>query len=184
MNSKNRNSAVAVGICVALCLLAACFFLYFSLTGFGSIVAAFSAGYTDQGVFQLKVLDGSTKQPVANAAVVLPQTGQTFSTDANGQSPEISVPILADSRLDNLQKQDWGGVCILVYADGYIPYALFDMQVEANKKRAGPTILVFKKGATQTDDPLNIVEAPERAWVNALVEKYQPQASAAQPSEP
>ncbi len=173
-SQKKPFSAAVVIVCAALCLLAASFSLYFSLTGFGSIVSAFSAGYTDQGKFQLKVLDGSTKQPVENATVVLPITGISYTTDSQGQTPEISVPILTDSRYDGIQKQDWGDVCVLVYADGYIPYALFDMQVEPNKKRNGPTVLIFQKGATQTDDPFNIVEAPSRAWVNALVEKYEP----------
>lgn len=175
MSSQKKNfSAIVLIVCAALCLLAACFSLYFSLTGFGSIVSAFSAGYTDQGKFQLKVLDGSTREPVGNATVVLPLTGKTYTTDSQGQSPEISVPILTDSRYDGIQKQDWGDVCIIVYADGYVPYALFDMQVQPNKKRTGPIVLIFKQGATQTDDPFNIVEAPSRAWVNALVEKYEP----------
>lgn len=174
MSSQKNNTAAAVVVCVVLCLLTACFSLYFSLTGFGSIVSAFSAGYTDQGIFRLRVLDAVTNQPVAGAEVVLPQTGQVFSTDSNGQTPEISVPVLADARLDGVHKQDWGGVCVLVYANGYIPYALFDMQVESNKKRAGPTVLIFQQGTTQTDDPFSIVEGPQRAWVNALVEKYRP----------
>ncbi|MEI6100382.1 MAG: hypothetical protein WCP73_00970 [Eubacteriales bacterium] len=179
MSSQKKNvSAAAVIVCVALCLLAACFSLYFSITGFGSIVSAFSAGYTDTGTFQLKVLDGSTKKPVQNASVVLPITGKTYATDVQGQTPDISVPILTDSRFDGIQKQDWGDVCVIVYADGYIPYALFDMQVQPNKKRTGPTVLIFQKGTTQTDDPFNIVEAPERVWVNALVEKYNPKPSA------
>jgi hypothetical protein len=178
-SQKKTFSAAVVIVCAALCLLAASFSLYFSVTGLGTIVSAFSAGNTDQGAFQLTVLDGSTKNPVKNASVVLPLTGKTYTTDAQGQSPEISVPILSDNRFDGIQKQDWGDVCVLVYADGYIPYALFDMQVEPNKRRTGPTVLIFQKGTTQSDDPFNIVEAPERAWVNALVQKYEPQASTA-----
>ncbi|MPM98229.1 hypothetical protein SDC9_145413 [bioreactor metagenome] len=84
------------------------------------------------------------------------------------------MPIFTDTLYNDIQKQDWGSVCVLVYAEGYVPYALFGMQVESGKKRLGPTILIFPEGVAQSDAPLNIVEAPQRAWVDALVEKYQP----------
>jgi hypothetical protein len=174
-NQRNLFPAVAVTVCVALCLISAFFSLYFSTTDAQGYVSAFAAGNTDSGVFQLKVLDGVTKEPIAKASVVLPQTGKTYLTDAQGQTEEIRVPIFKDNLYNGLKKQDWGNVCVLVYVDGYVPYALFDMQVESNKKRTGPTILMFSEGSTQSDDPFNIVEAPNRAWVNALVEKYKPE---------
>ena len=179
-NQRNLFPAVAITVCVALCLISAFFSLYFSTTDAQGYVSAFAAGDTDSGTFQLKVQDGVTKEPVKKASVVLPQTGKTYLTDAQGQTKEISVPILKNNLYSTLQKQDWGNVCVLIYADGYIPYALFDMRVEANKKRTGPTILIFPEGSTQSDDPFNIVEAPERAWVNSLVEKYQPDDTASE----
>lgn len=171
---KTSASALAIAVCAALCLLSGFFALYFSTTDAQKYVSAFSAGNVDTGEFKLKVLNGLTKQPVAKAAVVLPQTGKTYQTGADGQTEDIRVPIFTDTLLGDIKKQDWGSVCVLVYADGYIPYALFDMQVEANKKRLGPTILLFPEGSTQSDDPLSIVEAPQRAWVNALVQQYRP----------
>jgi len=174
IKQKTSAQSLAVAVCVALCLLSGFFALFFSTTDAQKYVFAFSSGNTGTGQFKLKVLDGVTKQPVSGAAVVLPQTGKTYKTGSDGQTKDITVPIYTDALYDDIQKQDWGSVCMLVYAKGYVPYALFGMQVEADKKRLGPTILIFPEGSTQSDAPLNIVEAPQRAWVNALVEKYKP----------
>lgn len=175
IKQKTSAQSLAVAVCVALCLLSGFFALFFSTTSAQKYVSAFSSGNEGIGQFKLKVLDGVTKEPVEKASVVLPQIGKTYRTGADGQTEDITVPIFTDALYDDIQKQDWGSVCVLVYADGYVPYALFGMQVESGKKRLGPTILIFQEGATGSDAPLSIVEAPQRAWVNALVEKYQPE---------
>lgn len=174
MKQKTSAQALAIVVCVALCLLSGFFALFFSTTDARRYVSAFSSGNAGTGQFRLKVLNGVTREPVKKASVILPQTGRTYRTGADGQTEDITVPIFTDTLFNDIQKQDWGSVCVLVYADGYVPYALFDMQVEAGKRRLGPTILIFPEGATGSDAPLNIVEAPQRAWVDALVEKYQP----------
>ena len=127
-----------------------------------------------QGSLQIKVVDGFSDLPLLGATVVVPEADAQHITDENGQTPAIIVPIENDPRFNTLLSQPWGQATIMVYKEGYIPYALFYTAVWENQMRQGPTIYLFPEGATEGNEPFIVVEGPQRLWVQELLEKYQP----------
>jgi len=123
---------------------------------------------------QVCVVDGWTDIPIEGATVVIPEINKSFKTDSQGKTPIISVPVIADTTYQSILEKSWGEITLLVYNDGYIPYALFHVMVSENVYRDGPTILLFQKGSTSSDDPFCIVEGPDTTWVYKLIEKYDP----------
>ncbi len=119
------------------------------------------------------VTDALTGAPVAGAVIVIPEAGSESVTDATGSAGAIPVPVNTDERFAKILPQPWGEVTLIVYADGYIPYALFNLMV-SDVAREGPNIMLFKKSVAEGDAPFSIIEGPHREWVNALVEKYAP----------
>lgn len=123
---------------------------------------------------QVCVVDGWTESPIEGASVVVPEIGQTFTTDSEGKTPVITVPVIEDETYNNILEKPWGEITLIIYNDGYIPYALFHLMVCKDEYRNGPTILLFEKGSTASDDPFCIVEGPDSSWVNELINKYDP----------
>jgi hypothetical protein len=72
-----------------------------------------------------------------------------------------------------MQKQ-WGEITLIVYKEGFVPYALFYLQVIGGQTREGVKILLFEEGQTESAQPFSIIEGPNRVWVDALVEMYRP----------
>lgn len=150
-----------------------CFLLILVLfTGGCSVNATNMALKT--GTLTVEVLDGFTEEPLTNATVVIPEIKQTFQTDAQGKTTEIELPILEDTHFTSIQRMPWGEVTLLVYCDGYIPYALFHVAVWENQARQGPRVFMFPVGSKETDQPFTIVESPQRIWVEDLLEQFSP----------
>lgn len=128
-----------------------------------------------QGKIRIEVVDGFTDMPIYGADVVIPEINQSFTTDENGLTPLISVPVKVDSRFNQMLPQDWGGVSILVYCDGYTDYALFYTHVKEDEERDAVRIYLFEEGSTGSSQPFSIIEGPERQWVQKMLDKYRPQ---------
>jgi hypothetical protein len=105
---------------------------------------------------------------------VILETGKKYSTDAGGSTGVIDVPVIRDTRFDNIIPKPWGEVSLIVYKDGFLPYALFYLQVADGQTRSGVKILLFEDNSTGSSEPFSIIEGPNRAWVNELVKRYQP----------
>ena len=127
-----------------------------------------------QGKIRIEVVDGFTDTPVCGADVVIPEINQSFTTDENGLTPLISVPIKTDSRFNDMLPQDWGGISVLVYCDGYTDYALFYTHVRESEERDAVRIYLFEEGSTGSSQPFSIIEGPERQWVQKMLDKYRP----------
>ena len=136
-------------------------------------VAVFSVTDSEkEGHISPLVKDGDTGEPVAGAVIVLPESGQQFTTDSSGKIGEVAVPIARDTRYDALVAQPWGEATLLVYKDGYAPYALFDYMILPGETREGPEIYLFK---SSDSTPYSLVEGPNRTWVEALLDHYKPE---------
>lgn len=123
---------------------------------------------------QIQALDGQSNTPLPGVSVVIPETGKTYQTGEDGKTETITVPIIHDTHYQNMLAMPWGEITILAYKDGYIPYALFYVQVWENETRQGPNLLMFQEGATSSNQPFSLVEGPQRLWVNQLLEQYRP----------
>ncbi len=120
------------------------------------------------------VVDGFSEEPLQNALVVIPETGQHFFTGEDGTTASIRIPILEDPRFSEIVPQPWGEATLIVYKEGYIEYVLLNAHIWENQTRKGPKILLFPEEAGSPSEPFAIMEGPHRMWVNELVKKYRP----------
>ena len=170
---KNKKNALAAAAGVSVLLLAGAILLWTLLSG-GS-TAVFSAGRTGSAGLQLSVVEGFTEMPIEGAAVIIVETGDVYYTDEAGNTDVMQVPFIRDTRYDNILSKPWGEVSLIIYKNGYVPYALFYLQVLENETRQGVKILLFADDQTQSDEPFSIIEGPNRLWVDTLIDMYQPQ---------
>ncbi|MGI6150805.1 MAG: hypothetical protein ACOYIR_02475 [Christensenellales bacterium] len=121
------------------------------------------------------VVDGRTEQPLSDCTIVVPETGFSTVTGEDGRAVEpFAVPVERPQPKNGMEQQQWGECTLLIYKDGYIPYALFHTQVWEGVDRNGPKIYLFPDDGTTHGQPYSVIEGPDRAWVNALVEKFDP----------
>lgn len=126
------------------------------------------------GYIKPQVVDGFTEKPIEGAQVVIPEINKTFTTDSQGHTENIKVPILVDKHFSDLHPKSWGEITLIVYKEGYNEYVLFHTHVWENQHRQGPKILLFPKEEGRSSEPISIVEGPHRLWVESLVEKFRP----------
>lgn len=168
---KNRRTLFAA-LGVSFALLAGAILTGLLLSDSGSI-SAFSTA-TDTAYLSVKVVEGYSEVPLTGAQVVVVETNEVYTTDESGLTPVIAVPATRDMRYDEILPKPWAEVSLIIYKDGYIPYALFYLQVMEGETREGVKILLFEEGSADTSEPFSIIEGPNRTWVDALVEKYRP----------
>ena len=135
----------------------------------------FSAAGQGTARLTVSVVEGYTEMPIEKASVVVVETGKVYQTDENGMTEVIEVPLVRDTRYDRILQKPWGEVTLIIYKDGFVPYALFYLQVLGGQTREGVKILLFEQDKTQSNTPFSIIEGPSRIWVNELVEKYRPE---------
>ncbi|MDD4797787.1 MAG: hypothetical protein PHO66_08475 [Eubacteriales bacterium] len=116
--------------------------------------------------------DGLTKEPLCDVTVVIPETGQRYVTDQNGQTGVITVPIVSDAAYTSILPQTWGEITVLAYKAGYADYAVFHVQVWENQTRYGPTLMMFSNGDDVTGQPFTLTEGPHRLWVQQLLDRF------------
>ncbi len=126
------------------------------------------------GHMSVTVVDAYTLHPLENSSVVLPEAGITAVTDANGKAELYGIPVEKDGALNALLPVDCGRITLLVYREGYLPFALFYTQVYENRMRSGPTIYMFPTGTENGIEAITVIEAPTYEWVRELLQKYQP----------
>ena len=129
---------------------------------------------SDTAYVTVNVLEGYTETPIENASVVVVETGKEYQTDKDGMTDKIDVPVIRDARYDSIMPKQWGEITLIVYKEGFVPYALFYLQVLGGQTREGVKILLFEEGQTESSQPFSIIEGPNRLWVNEMVEKYRP----------
>lgn len=139
----------------------------------GSLLLAGCARHRETGALCVQVTDGWTGAAIENARVVIPEAGGVCTTDCNGRTEPIPVPILRDDRYRGVCPQDWGTVTVLVYAEGYYACALFHARVEPDAVRKDLPIRLFRGDGT-LDTPFSLIESPDNDWVARLLSRYGP----------
>ena len=128
---------------------------------------------TETGSLRVKVMDAYTFAPIPFASVCLPEAEVRAVTNENGIAAFSGIPII-NTVYGNMPKKDHGETTVLVYAQGYLPFALFNAQVFPKSVRNGPNVYLFPEG---TEDGLNVVsmiESPPEEYVKQLLEQYTP----------
>lgn len=139
------------------------------------VIEAYSGKIGPTGSIIIFVEDGSTKKPLQNATVAIPETGQSWLTDENGKTNTIRVPIVEDKQYKNIMPKPWSEITLLVYKTGYVECAIFHVNIWENQTRNGPTVLLFPISADESNDPFTLTEGPNRLWVKQLLDKYKPE---------
>ncbi|MEZ4357309.1 MAG: hypothetical protein R2876_01570 [Eubacteriales bacterium] len=130
---------------------------------------------TQTATVSFTVVDGYSETPIPLAKVYIIETGKYYTTDEDGNTPEISVPVVLDDRFDSSITKPWGEINLIAYKDGYAPYALFYLEVTSATPRKNVKLLMFKEEELESGEPFSIIEGPNKLWVNKLIEKYAPQ---------
>jgi hypothetical protein len=175
--------SLAAAVTVSVFLLVGAVIMTVFLSGDGSI-AAMSLNVGGSAKFTVNVVEGYTDAPITGAKVVILDTGKTYTTDTKGDTGIIDVPVKRDTRFDSIIPKPWGEVSLIVYKDGFLPYALFYLQVVGGQTRTGVKVLLFENNSTGSSEPFSIIEGPNRAWVNELVNKFQPKDKPTESAEP
>lgn len=123
---------------------------------------------------EVSVVDAYTLRPLENSHVVVPEAGIEAVTDQNGRASLCGIPVERDAQLNALLPMDCGRVTLLIYREGYLPFALFHAQVYAGRVRNGPTIYMFPTGTESGLEAITVIEAPAYDWVRELLTNYQP----------
>ena len=111
-------------------------------------------------------------EPLGDVRVIVPEAGYSGATGQSGSSGKITVPVIRDASFDSIVPRDWCEVSAIFYKSGYAPYAVFYLQVREGQCRENVEILMFKTSSLSSDRALSIIEGPDRAWVDTVVEKY------------
>ncbi len=120
---------------------------------------------------QIEVLDGLTSEPVSGAVIVIPEVGKNYQTDAAGKTEPIALPPREASAAS---EKPWAEASVLIYKDGYVPYALFHVNAATGETREGPRVYLFPESSVQNTQPFSVTEGPPREWVNELIEQNRP----------
>lgn len=170
INNK-RNLFAAIG--VSALLLIGAVVLVVSIAG-PKEMSVFSFSNSGKAQLSVNVVEGYSEMPIENASVVVLETGKVYQTDANGYTQVFEVPVLRDTRFDDILSKPWGEVTLIIYKEGFMPYALFYLQVIDGQTREGVKILLFEQGVSKSSEPFSIIEGPNRLWVDKLIKMYQP----------
>ena len=136
------------------------------------ILSGFLSDSHKHGSIRICVLDGFGKFPIENAKVVIPETGDELYTNADGLTEKVNVPVLRDIHYDGILRQNYGRITVLVYAQGYVPYGIFFVQIESDTDRL-INAWVFENDGIEEQDPFVIIESPDTEWANELIRSYQ-----------
>ena len=135
-----------------------------------------------QGSLIVEVVDGRTEEPLSGCSVFVLENRAYYATGADGRTQEIMVSAPRTEDYDGLLAQPWGEATLIVYREGYIPYALFGAQVTANECREGPRIYLFEDDGSTQGRACSVIEGPQRDWVDQLVRLCEPAGASPSPS--
>lgn len=122
-----------------------------------------------QAYLKVTILDIKTKEPLADATVCIPETGEYYTTDKFGRTATIGVPYLKNSQYDNINERNWGDITILAYKEGYVDYLVFYIMVTKDKTRH---ITLTLAPYTPGSNPYIIIESPDDQWAIDIINKY------------
>ncbi len=159
------NKVVIIAVAAALVLLAA------GLWYRSAPKAAPNPSESTAASLRIEVLDGLTNDAISGAVVVIPETGKRYETDAAGMTEPIDLPPLES---DAALTKPWAEASVLIYKDGYVPYALFHVNAAPGETREGPKVYLFPEASVKSAQAFSVTEGPPREWVNELVEQNRP----------
>lgn len=137
----------------------------------GKDAVSVSASADKSDAFLVPIIkDAVTGEAIEDATVVVAETGKSYTTSSDGTTDPI--PCTASSLGE---KYPYHSATLLVYADGYLDYAVFNVQAASGETREGPDILMFQKNQSDSQAAVVLVESPDRQFVETLVDGLNPE---------
>ncbi len=118
------------------------------------------------------VVNAYTLEPVQNAHVIVPGIADEI-TGADGRAVLEHIPVRIQRTYDTAVSRDWGELTLLVYAQGYLPNAIFCVQVYAGESRSEVKIYMFPEDEQDREYTV-IVQPPPDEWTQTLLNEYAP----------
>lgn len=126
----------------------------------------------EYGRLAITVLELNTNKPVDNASICIVESREYYSTNKNGLTDTIQVPILKNNNLNNSLQTNWGEITLLVYKPGFADHVAFYQSVPIKQTRLG--VVVYLTPIYSADDTLPTIttNAPNNIWIKELIKTY------------
>ena len=82
----------------------------------------------------------------------------------------MRLPVIQDREYDRLLPCSLGRLTLIVFAEGYAPYMLLYVRIEADREREPIPVLLFPDDGTLP--VFTVIEAPPSEWAEELVKRY------------
>lgn len=114
----------------------------------------------------IHVKDNYSGDPINNATICIINTRQYYTSNKNGYTDTISLPLF-----DEYQHDDYYFYNLLIYKNGYNDFFYFNLKVKPNQKRADvviPLIPIINESDMETT---LFYEPPYEKTINTLIKE-------------
>lgn len=125
------------------------------------------------GHLSLYVIDAYTLRPLADAVIVLPESGITGKTNARGMALISSIPVDTDAAFNRLTGAEYGEITMLIYAEGYLPCVWLKVHMFPSRIRSGSTVYMFPVGSEEVKVTV-FTEAPDEEMMLEFLRRHRP----------
>lgn len=117
----------------------------------------------------ITVLENGTNKPIDNASVCIIETKSYYSTNNNGVTDKIEIPVIRNQNFDNSLIRNFGEITILAYKPGYSDHIHFYEEVRPSQTKLG-IIIKLTPIYSQTDTtPTITCNTPNKYWAEQLI---------------
>ena len=124
------------------------------------------------GKIVVTVLEENTNKPIDNAIVCLIESREYVSTNKNGLTNILKVPIIRNTNFDYSLKRNWGEITLLVYKPGYADHICFYQSVPVKQTRLGIIVRLSPIFSSTDTAPTITTNTPDKTWVKELIRLY------------
>jgi len=172
---KEKVNKTAIFVCAALFIISAGLFFLIGQNNNEDAISVFSAA-VDYGEITPIVRDAYSGKVIVGAEIVFPEYDLYYTTDEKGSCGKISLPIRSSKKYQEIFMKPFGETDILIYADGYLPTALFGLQFSPENPRE-IELLIVPETRSDLSGSILLTEAPYREWAEAYIEEFRPSKS-------
>lgn len=128
----------------------------------------------EEGKLSISVVDKATNKPVSDAKITIIGIEDSYKTDENGKSPEITMKVNKDMYKkygeELAKKTPSGCVTIIVSKEGYKDYLLFNKAVYPGYAANTLNIQLIKPTSNDTEKYVVDYQYPHELWVQELIQ--------------
>ncbi len=125
------------------------------------------------GYLRVKVIDGRTMEPLADAEVVIIENNQRYHTGKDGLTPWIAAPVIRSARYRLLANELHGQLTLISYKNGYRDsiHSGVKMNEGATTKTTIWQYKIMETDSTRVE-PVFYMEPYHRLWLIQLADRF------------